>query len=374
MRHFHFRFFVLYFGAVLAVLLMLRGLLFITEPLFPSNNRWAKERVRGQLASLAQLARVTEDVVLFLGASEIEISFDPLAYDRFNLLDGKTTYSLNLAIRNNGTFLPLYFERIAEELERNHFKPKIIFVHFPVSRLTSKALSHFGELMKNHDLPAVYFEPSLWSRVPASHEDKVWLLINKWIFGERSLLQIPAMLDRFMYELKPNRGRSLTEVYVALNDSESNPKEAWNSASRGRFYSEQDQESPLIKSASRFKREPDNLRKRIRSHQFCCDFHDLNIDSEYANQVFKSLRRLRSLSDRIVIVDFREIPVYQRSNESAQNIDDFLRAAATAVDGEIIRIDLAPRMYLDLLHLSPAGTLPFARKLSESTSKDWLRH
>lgn len=372
MRHFHLRFFALYFGAFVAVLILLRVLLVLTEPLVPGGNRWVKERIRGQLGSIAELSGRTENVVLFLGASEIEVSFDPLAYDHFNRLNGKSTYSLNFAVRNNGTFLPLYFERIADELEQHRVRPKIIFVHFPISRLTTKALNHYGEVFRTHDMPAVYFEPSLWSRVPGNTEDKIKLLVNKWLFGERSLLQIPVMLRRTFRALLPEQDPGLGELFDVMNNSYSHRAEAWNLRTRGRFYQRDDFHSGRTPPGQNFVREGENLRMLVRKQDQCCDFVNLDLDPDYTDQIRQSLRRLSKLADHIVIVNFKELPAYPRSAESAKRRDDFLLSAAEAAGGELLPLEIHPNMYLDLLHLSPVGTRPFANQLSQATPIEWL--
>jgi hypothetical protein len=372
MRHFHLRFFALYFGAFLAVLVMLRLLLALTEPLVPGNNRWVKERIRGQLGSIAELAGTTENVVLFLGASEVEVSFDPLIYDKFNRQAGKSTYSFNMGIRNNGTFLPLYFERIADELERHRVRPKIIFVHFPVSRLTTKALDHFGEFLKTHDLPAVYFEPSLWSSVPGDTEDKIGMLGNKWLWGERSLMQIPVMMRRISRALLPKNDPGLGELMDVMNDSYSTRSEAWSLRTRGRFYRRDNVETKMVQSAYSFIREGENLKVLVRKQEGCCGFVDLRLDPDYTKRILQSMRRLSTLAEHIVIVNFKEIPAYPRSEDSAARRDEFLLSAAEAAGGKVLPIEIHSTMYLDLLHLSPIGTRPFANQLSQATPEEWL--
>lgn len=372
MQQFRAPFFFKYFAGVFLALLLLRLILLSTESLVPGNNKWVKTRIHRQLEALGSAAAQQSPLILFLGASEVETSFDPLAYDSANRREGKYGLSFNMAVRNNGTFLPLYFERVAEELRRHRIRPKILFVHFPISRLTYKALAHYGEMQKSHDMPAVYFEASLWSRVPGTFDDKLIMLVNKWLFGERTPMQIPASLNRLARRLLLDTDERYLELTSLWNDSYSNAEESWNLNSRGRFYSNLDEQNPLIQKAKVFLHEPEGKEALIAIHENCCGIRSLDLDPVYAGQVIESLGHLAALADHTVIVDLAEFPGFLRSRDSQEKRQAFLQNAADAVQGSVWSISLPHTMYIDILHLSPVGSKRLAERLSELTPLDWL--
>jgi hypothetical protein len=362
------RFGAIYFAAFFSVLLMLRVFMAWTEKWTLGNNLWAKARIHGSLNALHERQLKEENVVLFLGASEAEVGFDPIEYDSRNREAGKSSLTFNLAVHNNGTFLPLYFERVAVELERADLHPRIIFVHFPISRLTTMALHHYAEMQKAHDLPAAYFDPALWRLLP-NVADKTEIALNKWLWGERSLLQIPLFFERFFkfatgqIPLRPDQ--------ILLTKLTRHSEDGWRD--RGRFYHDIFEQSPGIVGSKVYAMRKGGVYEMVKQNDTCCDFSELHFDADYSARVLESLKKVSRFAAHTVIVHLPENPVYERSRDSAARREAFLSEAAVAVQGEAWSFEYPRQLFIDLLHFSPRGAIAFSDDLSEKTPADWLK-
>lgn len=315
-----------------------------------------------------------QDLVLFLGASEIEVGFDPVLFDQELRARGYESHALNIAVRNNGTFFPLYLERVAMDLEQSHQRARVLFIHFPISRFTTKAIHHYSEVTKTHDLPSSYFKASLWNRVPMSSEEKFLMLVNKWAFNEHSLMQIPLILNRPLRSSIDRQDEDVKDLALFWNESYRNEADAWDPSTRGRFYHDIDENSLVILNAKKFLQNRENLIGSILRHDICCDFRYLDLNKDYTLKVIQSLKNLARYADHVVIVNIDEYPRFRRSESSLQRRDAFLKEAAAAIGGEIWHIDTHEQMYVDLLHFSPAGAHLFSKELSKRVPDSWLPH
>jgi hypothetical protein len=351
----------LFFGV-----LILRLLLFVTEPYLFGNNIWVKDRVHRSIAGL-RAAPKGRMLLVFVGASEMETGFDPVYFDELNEAAGIPTWSLNLGIRNNGTFLPLYFGRIEAELVAKGLRPSAIIVQIPISRLTQKALAHFGETRKTHDLVATVFDHRAFMANYLDTETKLTLAVNKYFLGERSLMQLPLLVDGWMPSLTNNKPRDeFLAARGTFTEAGILDLPGWRVEDRGSFYRTGGDYRSVMMAARRFITNPENFRFLVRAEIHCCDFRNLNLSKPYVLKVQQALVRLAQHTDRLIIVTMPENPVYSRAESNAkirQTTFDEMAAASGGVHLDLSGTVQAP-MFVDLQHLTLGGVRTFAEQLA----------
>ena len=349
------------------VLVLLRLILSFTEPYLVGNNIWVKDRFHRSMAGL-QAAPEGRKLLVFAGASEMETGFDPVYFDNLNEAAGLPTWSFNVGIRNNGTFLPLYLGRIEAELKAKKLRPAAIVVQIPISRLTRRALEHFGETKKTHDLVAAVFGPSAFAADFLDTESKITLAVNKYIFGERSLLQFPLLKDRVMPSIKPNKQRDeFTLIRATFTAAGILDLPGWRREDRGSFYPAGGDYRSVMLSSRRFIVDPENFRFLVRAENNCCDFHNLNLSPAYVADVQQAIVKLARHTDRLIIVTMPENPAYSRTETSAKvrkTTFDKMSAAAGGIHLDLSGTVPAP-MFLDLQHITLSGVRTFAEQLAE---------
>jgi hypothetical protein len=347
-------------------LLILRLSLAATEPYLLGNNIWVKDRVHRSMAGI-RAAPDGRKLLIFAGASEVETGFDPVYFDDLNMAAGMPTWSFNVGIRNNGTFLPLYFGRLEAELLAKKLRPAAIVVQIPISRLTERAIEHFGETRKTHDLVAAVFDHNAFAADYLDIETKITLAVNKYILGERSLLQIPLLVGDLVPEIKINKQQvEFNSVRAAFVEAGLLGLPAWRPEDRGSFYPIGGNYRSVMMTARRFIVDPENFRLLVGTENRCCDFRGLKLSEPYVSKVQQALVRLARLTDRLIIVTMPENPAYRRTVESAKIRKAAFDQMAAASGG--LHLDLtgtveAP-MFFDLQHFTIAGVRSFAEQLS----------
>lgn len=356
----------IYFLTCIAAVLILRLILWATEPVSFGNNIWVKDRARRSLEGLAP-APAGKKLVIFLGASEVEADFNPLVFDAENEKAGVPTWSLNLGLRNTGTFLPLYLDRITHELKAKALRPDIILLHIPVSRLTKQALAFYGETKKTHDVPSVYFGRAGWASPDLSWDTKATLAFDKYLLGERSPLQLHIFLSALLPNIgAPKAKEDFNQIRRLFLESGILSLPAWTPERRGQFYGELSDASPVFTAARRFITQPENFRWLVRTEIGCCDFRDLELDPEYVAQVRAAIGRLAPLAGKLVIVTIPENSAFVRDDRSAAVRDDLFSELANSAGGTYLNLSgsVPPQYYIDLQHFTPTGTEIFAQILS----------
>lgn len=346
--------------------LILRLVLFGTEPYLLGNNIWVKDRVHRSMAGL-RAAPEGRKLLVFAGASEMETGFDPLYFDELNEAAGMPTWSLNLGIRNNGTFLPLYFGRIEAELVAKSLRPSAIVVQIPISRLTEKALAHFGETKKTHDLVAAVFDHRAFFANYLDTETKLTLAVNKYILGERSLMQLPLLVDGWMPSMTSNKQR---EEFLAARGAFAEAGildlPGWRFEDRGSFYRADGDYRSVMMAARRFITQPENFRFLVRAEIHCCDFRNLKLSKPYVLKVQQALVSLARHTDRLIIVTMPENPVTSRAESSVRIRQATFNEMAAASGG--VHLDLSAtveaQMFVDLQHFTLGGVRTFAEQLA----------
>src|ERR1035437_288731 len=234
------------FLGLLAFVALLRQFLVLTEPFTYGNNIWRKELIRISLKTLHDWHAKEENLVLFMGASEAEIDFDPVAYDALNSARKLPTISFNLGLGDVTPIMPLYIGRIASELEHSGARPKIIFLCLSVSGMTKKSkrgVHYWGRLI---DAYSVYFSADAWDRCRLPLGTKLTLATDKYVFAEHSLLQIPlffsGLLQAAIPEFRSPLWRQKT-IWKRNTDLKRYP------AMRGQFYGDVHEYAPLLDAA-----------------------------------------------------------------------------------------------------------------------------
>lgn len=360
-----------YWSGLAILLCLFRLFLARTEELVPVNNVWQKSRIRLAMAAIASGAMAVEKdrgIVLMLGASEPALGFQPEEFDRHNESHGLATRSFNLSAYNVGAVMPLYLARIRSELQKKAIRARLIFVGLPLPRFTVQARSSFYARSKYHDVDSVLFEPGLWAELNLPMKDKLILLFNKWMLGERSVVQLQRaasqLTRRFLGSILGHRGRPLMAYEKRLH-----PEPAWSPQRRGGFYLNIENEAALVAQLINQARHPTSVRADLADLISCCDLIEMNFDEAYLREVAAAIGRLHEVTDRVVLVLFPERPGLTRAEGPLLRIDRALKLISEESGAGLIENGDMERFgendFIDQSHFSPSGVEKFNRILSD---------
>lgn len=363
------KFGIIYFSSFFAVLFALRICLCLIEPFCGKPSVWSSARARDSLNAISKFGSSGHAQFLFLGTSEIEIGFSPVIFDE-SLMHGPVT--LNLAVRNVGSFLPLYLTRIAKEIEKSQTRPRVIYIHVPISRMTHKALSSSSENSKVLNLPAIYFDLDIWNQFRGKYSDIGFYALNKYIFGERSLSQISYVL-RTPLRLWINTGDFNARQNNFWGNDILHTDPPWDETTRGYLNWNNDHlNSEFQRIASLISR--DQARRLTTGFQrACCDFLDLNIDWNFAQEIQESILKLKKLADHVVLVQPPEHPDLERSPEALARFKDGLHFLKNGSGAELWDLtensNFTPDDFIDVIHFSSHGTSKFTKIIAHKTQE-----
>lgn len=368
-----------YWPGLIGFLLVLRLLLSVTEELAPLNNIWQKSRIRQGLAAIGAPGFAPADgagLVVMLGASEALLGFQPRDFDALMAGRGLSTRSYNLAFQNVGTMVPLYLARVRWELERAGVRPKVALVALPLPRLTRKARENFFSQVRYHDIDSVFFEPGLWARVDGSLADKLILMFNKWVLGERSLAQLQRSTSQAWRALVPwsSNVRASADPFYR---EELHPEPAWDPGARGGYYLNIEKQPDAAARVIEAAREHEALIADLKDLIRCCDVLDLRLDEEHLQEVAAALRSLRTVADHVVLVTYPESPRLRRPREAEERARSALRLLAGESGIEVwdsaegAGLGLAD--YFDHSHLTPEGVKKHLGFLARRFPAEWLK-
>lgn len=367
-------FFFAYFGAVAVLILILNLLLSVMRLRASLAQEWQKERLRTSLEFIGTIPP-QKPLTLMLGTSEMQSGFDPLEFDRVMAENrGRRSYMLNMAVDNLGRWTPLYLARLIYELKARDLRPKIVFIHIPGMWLTEHARQFTHYEAKFFDLPPILYNRELLWNFPAEREDRVMAAINKWVFAERSLLQLPF----FFKTLSPQRAKTPSEVarWRLWFRPEFHTYPAWNPAVQGRFQFNIEEYPQLVRRLMHLAHSERGVAAAAVKRVKCCDFVNYYMDNQYVAEIADALRELKKVTDHIVIVDAPESPYFKRSADSINRYHAALQTIARAADAEVwIASDSAefiPQDFVDISHFSPEGARKLAAALARRVPADWL--
>jgi hypothetical protein len=373
----HTRFMLAFWPGLLALLLVLRLFLGVTEGLVPLNNIWQKSRIRQGLDAVASGAvapRPGSSLLLMVGASESLLAFQPLRFDELSAEAGRRVTSFNLSFQNTGTMLPLYFARLRKELLRSGMQPRVILVSIPLPRLTLRAREAFFSQARYHDIDSVFFEPGLWSEAGLSSGDKLVLLFNKWVLGERSLVQLQRTFVQLSRSLLP-WARGLRASAAPFYREEIHPNPAWSAESRGGYYLNIESRPDLAEEVIIAARKPRAMSSDLQDLIRCCDVLELRLDEPYVREVIEGLRGLRDVAAHVALVSYPESPRLRRppaAEGRAREAFERIAREAGAQHLDAKGAGLTDDDYFDLSHLTPGGVEKFNRFLARALPSEWL--
>lgn len=363
-------FFVKFLMVFVGTLLALRFLLILSEPYMLQSNKWSKDRASGILEAIKEISPTQLNTILFLGPSEVEVGYDSIAFDKESEVRGSKTTSYNFAVRNIGTFIPLYFSAITRALQKNQVRPKVIFVQIPPSRLTVLARTSQKEQSKSHDLTSVFFDYHEFDQPYMSLEDFLYLSFNKYILKEHTLQQLQFQLSRYFKNsfIKDNL---IFDIWNSL-DLQTDP--AYDPLVRGTFYWKFENNKNLELRAYTTEREELYVAS-IRVQEKCCDFYGLNLDLDYIDQVKQAVLRLTKIADHVVVVSLPEHPSYESDKERDLKLDNIMKEFSDLKNVEYFDFmhdqDFVKNDFIDVIHFSPEGVKKFSQKLANKVPLSW---
>lgn len=366
------RFFLIFF----AVLMALRLGLAVFEKNFFSMHIWVKKRIHQSLQALEDERVRNPNLVLFLGMSEAELGFNPIAFDNFNKHKELDTYSLNLAVRNVGTFKALYYERIKYELNRLGLRPRVLFVQIAPATLTKRSTSSSQEAIKYINIVSSYFHAALWKSEFISIQDKIQQGFNKYVLGERSLLQFVYVLQSYFSRTIFGENMFDGRAAAMWNDEAFRIEPPWDWETRGHFHFAKAENKPAVKKFLGYLKTEEGFKKYYDMQIACCDFYELEPDEEHIEEAVRALRELKTVTDRLVLIQFPENPRVPREGRSLERFNTLAQKVADGVGVELWQVGFLgrpfpPSNFIDQSHFSPQGNIDFAQRLSMRLAKNW---
>lgn len=340
-----------------------RLLLAVGEPYTPGENRRLKQKIRDSL-ELLSVAPEGAARAIFLGASETEVGIDASAFDGFLSQNGLRFSSLNLGMRDAGSTLPLVFLRVAHEIERSGRPADIIFVSLPTARLSKRAVMNQNAVNDFSELFSVYFHWEQLFEASLPLRARLELFVNKYLLGERSPMQFVVFATHLMRPLMPIRRleRAFGVTVYSLADDPRRPE----ASAADPFFHGIPESSPLLQELRQRLKDRGHFRSWIRAHRRCCDFLDPEFDPKYVHEVTDSLRKLKSVSRKLVLFEMPEHPEIPFHPDAARKKKELFLSVARDLDTDVIALPaLEGSHFLDPVHLSPSGVEITTRNLAE---------
>lgn len=354
----------------------------LVEKKFDPMKSWTKDRILQSLRvfQVEEIKR-SKNLVLFLGSSEAEVGFSPSIFDAYNENRRLPTQALNLSARNVGTLYPLYLKRITRELKENKIRPKLIFLHLPISRFTRRSLSKGNEFKKSSGFSTLYYDFSMLEDSDIPMDDQINLFFSKLITGGMHLPTTFTVLRKNLRKSILGSFDDKTKDELNLwNDPRLLVQPAWSVERGGQHYFYWPGESLRKRIFDQYLNIMplrSQVIKRLRKHEKCCDFIKLRIDENYLEKVIASINQLREQADKVVVVVFPENPLFERPFKYRRRPYDIVNEISLRSEIEVIdpstKVNFKEEHYIDLLHFTPEGFRLFTEAIAEMTSSDWLK-
>ena len=366
-----------YWPALLGVLLLLRLVLSLTEEMVPLNNAWQKARIRQGLEAISKPGFAPADgarLVLMFGASEALLGFSPKEFDEQMAGSRLPTRSYNLAFQNTGTMIPLYLARMRHELRQASVRASLILVAIPLPRLTRRARENYFSQTRYHDIDAVFFDTPLWEEVNEPLSDKLILLFNKWVLGERSLVQLHRTTNQLWQAISPwhSAVRASADPFYK---KDIHPEPAWDPEARGGYYLNIERRPDLAAAVIAAAQDEQAMRADLRDLIRCCDVLELRFDEAHLEQVATAVRSLHEVADRVAIVTYPESPRLRRRPDAEARAAEALHFIADRSGAELWDAapvaGLAADLYFDHSHFTPEGVRKHVSFVAQRARAAW---
>jgi len=364
-------FFLVYTACFIFALVLLRAVVFASEEATRVTNKWQKQRLRESFAHLDKVRRRVP-LVLLAGASEMQTGFSPEPFERSLSKRGHRVYAMNMAVDNMGRWMPLYLARLEDELKRTGLRPRVLFLQFPPSSMTTKSRRLELTQWRLFDFPAVLYNPRVLMNFDSDLEEKTVAFFNKYILGERSLLQVVRFFSPRFPRERSVAGRNRAALWF---EARHHPYPAWDPAQKGFFYFNIEQYNREMKKYFRNMQTPEAVQETIDKYEECCDFLNLNIDQPHLERLTEWVKRLALLSHKVVLIQMAENPYFTRSPESLARLNSALHSIAAPAGAEVWTLDedpFKPEDFIDITHLSPKGVRYFSRRLADRIPDEWF--
>ncbi len=349
----------------------------------PFNDEWVQQRYEQALDFLPVIAKTSGPVILTLGASDIERSFNPIFFDEELNRNGLQTTSFNFGFMDQGpTLFKLFAERVFHELNQRHAKKvSAILVKMIPATLTHKFAANFYlNRLLDEQKCALNTTSMLLQNLLSQPEETARLLFLKLALNCHS----PAASNRYVgaaishvlerFKVKPSRSENYESVLNLLwYRRDLDLSRAWDTQTRGFFNWGLPQVSSVVVPLLRQVQDPSLLQWYIETADERIDLVDLSIDDQSTEELISGLRRLSQVTERLYIIYWPTHPILNYRPETLLRINNLLHQLQQKTSAQILDYSdhfLKPEDYYDIFHLSEQGGQKVMTRLAHDLAAD----
>lgn len=365
-------------AVLVGALLCTRFYLQSIEAFTMGNEAWTKRRIRMAVEQLPSIASSKDRLVLFVGASDLESSIDPIDLDGRLREKGLNVTSYNLAVRNITLVFDVWCDRLIEDFRRAGRVADAIVVKFSPTRATTRTTKSVRK-ESVLDMTGLFMSSTmLANELQRDPENGLRLFVYKSIYGGHSPSSGLANTQTLLYfsppwrDVLPSWKARPPEVRDILFALWHNPKlhrgPAWDPETRGSFFWGSPESDAELAKVEDYLTDPGHFEEMIQWNRRTFDAVDLRFDRDVVIAFSRSLANLRRIAKRVILLHFPEDPRFYRPAATDKRVNALLQRMAVGAGATFINYtddEMKKSEYLDPLHLGRAGRRNLNARLAE---------
>ncbi len=347
------------------------------------NAAWVSQRLNEALAYIDDLPEIKEPLLLFLGASDVEVGVDPTEIEALFKERGRPVFAFNLGVRNlDPKLLNLLAKRISRTLQRQRRRADVVVIKFAPLLATRQYASQvrgfrfFKHL--EYYMAAIYDFAMMREDYRQASEAITAIFFTRYFFGGVSPLSVAAYLwshirTRIDIKVAARENDGFESANQLNNSTWANPlfhtEPAWNKETHGSFFFNYPSSSgELDKVLARYQNAT-LFHWIVERFNYRSGAQDLEIDGGLLSEFIQAIHTLKQIANHVVIIYHPELVGVERKQSAQDHLDQALDQIASLGEVTVLNYEkshiFSEEDFFDHIHLGLKGRSKLAHLLVE---------